>query len=717
VEDERGSWRDEIGLGLEVAALTAFVVTRPVLDSFGKSPETFVARQATTTDIVIFGLLLAFVPALVVAAVGGLTRLLGPTLRSRVHIALITLLGGLAAWRLVRDLTGSPGTAKKVLVAAAVVGPLLGLVRHKVPGSATFLRYAGLASVIFLVQFLALSPVASLAFDRGGGVDDDVAAGVRDDLEARDGAPPPVVLVVMDAFPTATLLDGSGHIDAAAFPHLAALADSSTWYRNSTSVAGFTTEAVPAIFNGRFPAPDGSSVVTGGTPDNLFTLLGESYDMHVREQLTALCPPGLCDTGARGRGDLTGLLGDAESLWWDGTSDQPDSREMNMPGVTDVDRYGEFEDWVDQQDFSAGGRGDGDGDGGSDNDSGRPDLFAAHLLLPHNPWDTLPDGTRYDASLVETGAFAGVWSDSGMAVGRQRHVLQAQAADRLIGHLTDRLRDAGTYDDALIVVTADHGHAFLPQQPERGVSQEQFEQILWAPLVVKAPGQTDGDGVIDDTNVMSIDILPTIADLLGVDIPWKVDGIAAGEVADSDKRDPAVKWFDDDPANRLRPDDDSGRTAVDAEAGFRRLLTLDGVPDSGTGDAGADAIWKRTPFGDLTGRSVDALGPATIGDDAPADGAIHLVGPPARLDDIDLDDRLPLEVVGETTLPVDTVVAYALNGTIAAVTTVEPAFQQIDTFAHGLLPPDLFVDGDNELTAYVVEGRPAAPVLRPLAVN
>jgi hypothetical protein len=73
--------------------------------------------------------------------------------------------------------------------------------------------------------------------------------------------------------------------------------------------------------------------------------------------------------------------------------------------------------------------------------------------------------------------------------------------------------------------------------------------------------------------------------------------------------------------------------------------------------------------------------------------------------------------VGETALPVDTVVAYALNGTIGAVTTVEPPFQAIDTFAHGLLPPDLFIDGDNELTAYVVEGTPAAPVLHPLNVS
>ncbi|HEV7760379.1 MAG TPA: sulfatase-like hydrolase/transferase [Acidimicrobiales bacterium] len=699
-----GGWGGEVLLALEVAALVAFAVTRPVLDSFGRSPETFVARRATSADIVLFGVLVAFVPALVVAVLGALTRLLGPTVRGRVHLGLITVLGGVAAWRLVQDATGWPGGAKKLLLAGVVAALALGLVRWRAPASATFLRYAGVASVIFLIQFLVLSPVTDLAFGGGRGVDDAVAAGVRRDLADADadagngngtgGAPPPVVVVVMDAFPTATLLDGSGHIDADAFPSLAALAGSATWYRNASSVSAFTTEAVPAVFTGRFPRSDGSSAGDGGDPENLFTLLGGTYDLHVREQVTSLCPSKLCPP--RGSSDLAGLLGDAERLWWDHTSaaaDDPDDLAMNMPGVTDVDRYGELDDWIDAQDLTPGGR---------------PDLFAAHLLLPHNPWDTLPDGTRYQASAPETGTFAAYWSDSGLAVGHQRHVLQAQAADRLIGHLTDRLREAGIYDDALIVVTADHGHAFVPDEPERGVSEAQYEQILWAPLVVKAPGQTDGDGTIDDSNVMSIDVLPTIADLLGVDLPWKVDGVPARQAGD---RDPAVKWFDDDPANRLRSGDaDGGRVAVDAQAGFRKLLTMDGIPATGP-----DAVWKRTPYGDLFGREVDAL---DVG--RPSDATVHLADPPTGLagdDDIDLDDRLPLEVVGETELPLDTVVAYALNGKIGAVTTVEPPHADLTSFAHGLLPPDLFVEGHNDLTAYVVDGPPAHPTLRPLAVS
>src|SRR5215207_1047941 len=100
------AWTDELGLGLEVAALAAFTFSRPVLDAFGRSPETFIARHASTLDIVLFGLVVAFVPALIVAVTGAITRLFGPVVRLRVHLVLIAVLGGLAAWRLGRDLTG-----------------------------------------------------------------------------------------------------------------------------------------------------------------------------------------------------------------------------------------------------------------------------------------------------------------------------------------------------------------------------------------------------------------------------------------------------------------------------------------------------------------------------------------------------------------------------------------------------------------------------------
>ena len=49
--------------------------------------------------------------------------------------------------------------------------------------------------------------------------------------------------------------------------------------------------------------------------------------------------------------------------------------------------------------------------------------------------------------------------------------------------------------------------------------------MAWVPLFVKEPGQTEG--VVSDANVLTVDVVPTIADVLDIDIPYPVDGRSA----------------------------------------------------------------------------------------------------------------------------------------------------------------------------------------------
>ena len=50
------------------------------------------------------------------------------------------------------------------------------------------------------------------------------------------------------------------------------------------------------------------------------------------------------------------------------------------------------------------------------------------------------------------------------------------------------------------------------------------ENILPVPLFIKSPHQETGKR--DDGNAETIDILPTIAELLEQEIPWAVDGVS-----------------------------------------------------------------------------------------------------------------------------------------------------------------------------------------------
>ena len=64
---------------LELGGLAAFAFARPVLDTFGRSPETFVARGADALTVVLFGFVVAFLPYLLFGVLGLLGRPFGPT--------------------------------------------------------------------------------------------------------------------------------------------------------------------------------------------------------------------------------------------------------------------------------------------------------------------------------------------------------------------------------------------------------------------------------------------------------------------------------------------------------------------------------------------------------------------------------------------------------------------------------------------------------------
>ncbi len=682
--DRSARWRgvrQEAGLALELAALTAFAFSRPVLDSFGRSPETFVARGADAPAIVQFGVVVALGPALAFALVGLASRILGTTGRRWAHLVLVGGLGGLAAWRLGQDLTGWPPGTMRLIVAAALLGVVVALVRAVVPLAGTFLRYTGVASLIFLGQFLFLSPVSSLVRGDGPRLDDEVAAGVAAELGSDA---PTVVVVVFDALPTASLLDGTGRIDGEQFPNFGRLAATSTWYRNNTTVAAFTGQAVPAILTGRLPDSTQPGYVVPD-PENLFTWLGGAYDPQVRELSTRLCPDELCgNTGSPGLGVL---LGDAATLW--GEPAPAASGDVELPGVLEEERYAEAERWIGELDTSP---------------EGRPDLVFYHTMLPHGPWTFSADGSLYRAAWVPTGTFAFAWTETGIPVGRQRHLLQTQAADRLLGQLLDGLEATGVLDEALVVVTADHGEAFLPNEPPRFLSAANLGEIAWTPLFVKAPGQTGA--AIDDSNTWSIDIVPTIADVLGVDLPWEVDGVPAAQ-AGRERGD--EKRMIDSKGNPLRPEEGEIFIEIDAEtarAAFEDVLGADALPATGP-----DAIWRRTEHGDLFGREIADL---TVGDEAAATVTVDQLG---DLQEQGTEETPLLEIVGRTGLPEGEVVAYALGGTVAALTVVEPPAGDQPNTALALVPPHLLAIGHNQLTAYLVEGPVGAEVLHPLAVE
>ena len=61
------------------------------------------------------------------------------------------------------------------------------------------------------------------------------------------------------------------------------------------------------------------------------------------------------------------------------------------------------------------------------------------------------------------------------------------------------------------------------------MTRSNAEQIAWVPLFVKRPLQRAGTTSTEP--IQLIDVLPTIADVLDVNIPWRTDGVPAPTAA------------------------------------------------------------------------------------------------------------------------------------------------------------------------------------------
>ncbi len=94
--------------------------------------------------------------------------------------------------------------------------------------------------------------------------------------------------------------------------------------------------------------------------------------------------------------------------------------------------------------------------------------------------------------------------------------------DRHLGRFFDRLREAGLYDDALILITADHGD-LLGEHGQQGHGYYLYEPEIHIPLLIKYPrGEVKPARI--DRPVQLTDLLPLLAQRLDLPLPEGVQG-------------------------------------------------------------------------------------------------------------------------------------------------------------------------------------------------
>jgi hypothetical protein len=659
-------WRRERRAALELLAMCGFVVVQPLLEVIGGSPGFFLFHGVSGGQMMLLVALFTLLPPVVLWVVGALSGLAGRAVRSAVHLATIGLLLVLFMIQIGKHLTSLRGVVLTVLAVLVTAVAVAAYIRFH--ATRQLLRFAAIGPLVFVLLFTFTSPASAVLRTGGAPLTDPSSA------PEATGPHPPIVVMLFDELPLVSLLDEDGDLDAERFPNFARLAGDSTWYRNATGVAGWTPHALPAMLTGDWPSRDVAAHHTQ-YPDNLFTLLGGVYEVEAIETISQLCPPWQCgDRADRAHGGLSTALAETSALLGEIVSPREPERRVTdgfrEPTVAELGprflfrearaenrpaRFVEFLGWLERE-----------AEAGRD----RPPLHFLHLLLPHSPWVHLPSGTRYEAPQLP---MTGQWWPQ---LAHQRHLAQLEYTDRLLGEALAALADAGTYDDALIVVTSDHGHSFTPGVAGRRLlaGERAAAELAWVPLFIKEPGQTEG--VVDDRNWQHVDLLPTIADYAGVAVPRTVDGRS---VRDGPRSDPTKYYYE--------YEDVTDRRVLDSGL-FARILS---DPESYPSLPPAPLTW-------LVGTDVAGY-PVTSG---PAGSQVENI---TSFDDVRPGSgTVPALVYGTVPDPVpeDTPVAIALNGRVVAVVPVVTGAAGDQRFAGLITDEARFWTGANHLELFLV---------------
>jgi arylsulfatase A-like enzyme len=95
--------------------------------------------------------------------------------------------------------------------------------------------------------------------------------------------------------------------------------------------------------------------------------------------------------------------------------------------------------------------------------------------------------------------------------------------DAQIGRLRATLEEIGAWDDTLIVVTSDHGE----QAGDHGLLQKlgYWESSYHVLGIVRDPEQPQAHGTVVDAFTENVDVMPTLCDAMGIEVPAQCDGV------------------------------------------------------------------------------------------------------------------------------------------------------------------------------------------------
>ncbi len=215
----------------------------------------------------------------------------------------------------------------------------------------------------------------------------------------------------------------------------------------------------------------------------------------------------------------------AEDMDWNGWKAQPYEHPGHLhPNVWTVDQSIEF---LKTRDVS------------------KPFFMKTSFARPHSPYDALPEYYAMYKDQEINKAWVGEWADmhddpetakkinAWRGVKSDQEIHDARAAyygnishiDAETGRLLRFMEDIGELDETLIIFTSDHGDMLGDHNMWRKTYA--YEGSAHVPMLVRLPKSIrSGVQPTCDLPVMLRDIMPTVLETLGLEIPETVDGLS-----------------------------------------------------------------------------------------------------------------------------------------------------------------------------------------------
>ena len=314
---------------------------------------------------------------------------------------------------------------------------------------------------------------------------------------AGPSSQPDVILITLDTT-RADHLSSYGYPRDTS-PHLDALAAIGDRHTRALSTSSWTLPAHASLFTGQFPRSHGARYDPAGPLLLTDAIEGPESWSHYR---------------ARGLGGDVATL--AEQLAQAGWSTGGVVAGPWMVRLFGLDRG--FDHWDDSGIDTVRGRLAVSVTDAAlswiDTQADRSVLLFLNYYDPHTPYGAPePFGDHF----VEAGM-------QPQALRLARYDGEIRYMDHQIGRLFDGLRRRDRFDDAWIIVTADHGE-LLGEHGQFGHGRFLSQPELHVPLIVKRPGRNTAQ--VHDDWIQLTDIPALLLDELGLDLPASIQGAAA----------------------------------------------------------------------------------------------------------------------------------------------------------------------------------------------